>query len=401
MSKVLPFRDLRISLFQRPNIFPEIFAKPIVAFLNFCFSSDVVFESFPISACVLTQPCTLPVTHAAKHTQLIHPFSRTCDTRSRTPGPAPRGGGVGEDGALLGASRWRRWTWLLSTESRHSYTMGPFTHMSDSVADWGRGTLRVAPSLVGGPQNCVGFWFISVHNQLFSFLHFVVIFQDLLISYFWMSLVLPGQTSSFVVIWSSFPKTTAPITQKLCQHVSQHIRCRCFAFSTCSHSFSLAPTRHLKLHLGWFLWNAKWNPHIFLSDKMQLWIPRAKHNGSNFSHSLSLALSLLICLCWTECCIVNKTPEYPRWRLELESLGWHVGWVKAESSALDGLWDQAGVFINLKDRRSNRASNSGCVKRIMSQPLNTEYDCRAPTPSRTFKVSVTKTALNRKVKKWM
>lgn len=65
-------------------------------------------------------------------------------------------------------------------------------------------------------------------------------------------------------------------------------------FATCSHSFSLAPTRHLKLHLGWFPWNAKWNPHIFLSDKMQPWIPRAKHNGSNFSHSLSLALSLLI-----------------------------------------------------------------------------------------------------------
>lgn len=42
--------------------------------------------------------------------------------------------------------------------------MGPFTHMSDSVADWGRGTSRVAPSLVGGPQNCDGSWFISVHN---------------------------------------------------------------------------------------------------------------------------------------------------------------------------------------------------------------------------------------------
>ena len=126
----------------------------------------------------------------------------------------------------------------------------------------------------------------------------------------------------------------------------------CF-FATCSHSFSLAPTRHLKLHLGWFPWNAKWNPHIFLSDKMQPWIPRAKHNGSNFSHSrsLSLALSLLIFLCWTECCIVNKTPEYPRCRLELESLGWHVGWVKAVSSALDGFWDQAGVFINLNDRQ--------------------------------------------------
>lgn len=48
----------------------------------------------------------------------------------------------------------------------------------------------------------------------------------------------------FVVIWSSFPKTTAPITQKLCRHVSQRIRCRCFAFfqhvATHSHSHPLA-----------------------------------------------------------------------------------------------------------------------------------------------------------------
>lgn len=53
--------------------------------------------------------------------------------------------------------------------------------MSDSVADWGRGTLRVVPSLVGGPQNCELF---MVHlSSLFSFLHFVVlIFHDLLIS---------------------------------------------------------------------------------------------------------------------------------------------------------------------------------------------------------------------------
>lgn len=92
-----------------------------------------------------------PVTHADKHTALIRPFSRTCDTRSWTPGPVHRGRGVGGRGRCpVRASGWR-WTWLLSTESRHSYTMGPFTHMSDSVADWGRGTLRMAPSLVGGP----------------------------------------------------------------------------------------------------------------------------------------------------------------------------------------------------------------------------------------------------------
>lgn len=78
-------------LFQRQNFIPETFANLIVAFLN-CFSSDVVFDFFfPVSACVLTQSCILPVTHAAKHTQLIRPFSRTCDTRSRTPGPTHQG----------------------------------------------------------------------------------------------------------------------------------------------------------------------------------------------------------------------------------------------------------------------------------------------------------------------
>lgn len=92
----------------------------------------------------------------------------------------------------------------------------------------------------------------------------------------------------------------------------------------------------------------------FLSDKMQPWIPRAKHNGSNFSHSLSLALSLLICFyveqsaaSWT------KLQKTPRWRLELESLGWHVGWVKAVGSPLDGLRDQAGVLIDLNDTQSH------------------------------------------------
>lgn len=159
ISKVLPFRDLRISLSLSKAEF--LFLKPLLIphCCNFCFSSDVVFVFFfPVSACVLTQSRT--VTHAAKHTT-THP-SILSYMRHAQPDSWPRPPG-GEDGALSGASRWRRWTWLLSTESRHSYTMGPFTHMSDSVADWGRGTL-VAPSRVGGPQNCDGSWFISVHN---------------------------------------------------------------------------------------------------------------------------------------------------------------------------------------------------------------------------------------------
>lgn len=142
------------------------FLKPLLTsllrFSIFVSLQMLYLNRFPVSACVLTQTRTLPVTHAAKHTQLIRPFSRTCDTRSRTPGPAHQGERMVP---RRGASRWRRWTWLLSIESSHSYTMGPFTHMSDSVADWGRGTLRVAPSLVGGPQNCDGSWFISVQNQ--------------------------------------------------------------------------------------------------------------------------------------------------------------------------------------------------------------------------------------------
>lgn len=94
--------------------------------------------------------------------------------------------------------------------------------------------------------------------------------------------------------------------------------------------------------------------HTFLSDMMQPWIPRAKHNVYRISHTLALSRSFAPnFLCWTECCIVNKTPEYARCLLELESLGWHVGWVKAVSSALEGLWDQAGVFINLRGKQIN------------------------------------------------
>lgn len=97
VSKVLPFRDLRIGLFQRQNFIPETFAKPHCCVSQFLFLLQMLYlNRFPVSACVLTQTRTLPVTHAAKHTQLI-----------RTPGPAhqgermvPRRGGGG--GRLVG-----------------------------------------------------------------------------------------------------------------------------------------------------------------------------------------------------------------------------------------------------------------------------------------------------------
>lgn len=54
---------------------------------------------------------------------------------------------------------------------------------------------------------------------------------------------------------------------------------------------------------------------------------------------------------------MNKTPEYPRCRLELESLGWQVGCVEAVGSALDGLWDQVGVFIDLDGETKTQRLN--------------------------------------------
>lgn len=81
-------------LFQRQNFFPETFANIIVVLLNFA-SLQMLYMFFPppISACVLTQSYMLPVTHAAKHTQLIHPFSRTCDTPAGLLAPPTRGRG--------------------------------------------------------------------------------------------------------------------------------------------------------------------------------------------------------------------------------------------------------------------------------------------------------------------
>lgn len=102
-----------------------------------------------VSLCMRSHPVFLhtPDTHTRHSSILLH------TPAGLWPCPPPRGGGEGGD-APSRASGWRRWTWLLSTESRHSYTMGPFTHTSDGVADWGMGAQEVAPPPVGGPQNC-------------------------------------------------------------------------------------------------------------------------------------------------------------------------------------------------------------------------------------------------------
>lgn len=103
----------------------------------------------------------------------------------------------------------------------------------------------------------------------------------------------------FVVILSSFLKTTAPITQTLCPHVTQRIRCRCFAFlqhvATHSHSHPLAISN--------FIWaGSPGMPneiHIFFS---QIRCSHGSHEPStmdrishtrSFSRSFSLNLLML------------------------------------------------------------------------------------------------------------
>lgn len=114
ISKVLPFRDLRISLSLKGRIsFFKRFLTSLLRFSIFVSLQMLLFVSldffllvffrfffflslgFSISpslhAISPSRLAHIPVTHAAKHTQLIRPFSRTCDTRSRTPGPAHQG----------------------------------------------------------------------------------------------------------------------------------------------------------------------------------------------------------------------------------------------------------------------------------------------------------------------
>lgn len=67
--------------------------------------------------------------------------------------------------------------------------------------------------------------------------------------------------------------------------------------------------------------------------------------------SLSLVLSLLIFYVEQSAASWTKLQNTPDAHLELESLGWHVGWVKAVSSALEALRDQAGVLIDLDEKQ--------------------------------------------------
>lgn len=102
ISKVLPFRDLRISLSLKGRIsFFKPFLNSLLRFsifaslqMSYLYLFFLFFFPFP-RLCMRSHPVvshtSIPVTHAAKHTQLIRPFSRTCDTRSRTPGPAHQG----------------------------------------------------------------------------------------------------------------------------------------------------------------------------------------------------------------------------------------------------------------------------------------------------------------------
>lgn len=96
--------------------------------------------------------------------------------------------------------------------------------------------------------------------------------------------------------------------------------------------------------------------HFSTQIRCSHWIPRAKHNISIFfTCSLSLARSLapnfLFCVEETAASW-NETPEEPGWRLELEPLGWHVGWVEIVGSALVGLGDQGVVFLDLNERKN-------------------------------------------------
>lgn len=225
--------------------FPETFANLKVAPLavaHFRFSSDVVFVSFFFPRlCMRSHPVLHTPSHARSqaNTQLIRPHSllhmrhAQSDSWPRPPGrrgwcPRRRGerlvGGDEPGSSALSPDIHTQWV--------HSLTC------LIAWADWGRGSLKVAPRRAGGPQNCDGSWFISVYNHSCTCFCILLCCNIVKNSWFlifgcpWFSLG-RHQVCFFVVvvvIWSSFPKTTAPITQKLCRHVSQRIRCRCFAF---------------------------------------------------------------------------------------------------------------------------------------------------------------------------
>jgi len=171
ISKVLPFRDLRISLSFKGRISsPETFANLIVAIL-FLFRCCICIFFSPVSACVLTQSCILPVTHAAKHTTtqpstLLHMRHAQPDSWHRPPG--------GEDGARSGR--------FVGGDEPGSSALSP-----DSHTQWVHSHThvrlrgRLGEGLIGGAlssRRTADLWWFVVHLsskfKSFSFLHFVV-----------------------------------------------------------------------------------------------------------------------------------------------------------------------------------------------------------------------------------
>lgn len=107
---------------------------------------------------------------------------------------------------------------------------------------------------------------------------------------------------------------------------------------------------------GRFLQKAKGTPLNFSWIRCS-WIPSAKHNRSNISHtlsrSLSLAFSLIIFNVEQSAASQTKLQISPS-RLELEPFCWHVGRrIEAVRSSLDRFWDQVGVLVNLNKQSDN------------------------------------------------
>lgn len=185
-------------LVQRQNFF---FLKPLLtSLLQFCVSLQMLYLYFffPVSACVLTQSCILPVTHAAKHTT-THP-SILSHMRHAQPDSWPRPPG-GEDGALIGGR-------LVGGDEPGSSALSPDIHTQwvhshtcliawpiGGGAHWGWRPLESEDRRIvmvrGSSQFIIKVIFISAFCC-------IVIFQDLLISYFcgcpWFS---PGRHPSF------------------------------------------------------------------------------------------------------------------------------------------------------------------------------------------------------------
>lgn len=169
----------------------EFLVFSFVCVSRFCYSSRCCFHSFPL--CMRSHPVShTPVTHACTHHSSIlsHTQHALLDSWPR---PPPWETGWGD--APSRASDWRRWTWLLSTESRHSYTMGPFTQTSDSVADW-----RTGRPLRSEDRRIV-IWFIL---RLFFVVFFCGWWFCVASKFSWlfrMSSVLPNLTSRMCRRW--------------------------------------------------------------------------------------------------------------------------------------------------------------------------------------------------------